>query len=150
MAQGKHKPLTVYPNKKNIKRLMAPMLKLPRGEDYCSAEHISHVLNPTKVNFIHNSPLSLVPSFARHNNTINIDNLVIEHKIAKLKTANILVHALNIIETGCPTTKLIIHRYFIITSFFYKIAKFFSMPIFRSMFTVYMLSMTNSTKIKLN
>ena len=51
VAQGKQKPLKVHPNKKKIKLLMAPVLRLLRGKDYCSAEHISHVLNPTKVNF---------------------------------------------------------------------------------------------------
>lgn len=33
-------------------------------------------------------------------------NLAIKHKIAKLKTANILVHEYNVIETGCATAKL--------------------------------------------
>ena len=62
VAQGKQKPLKVHPNKKKIQRLMAPVLRLLRGKDYCSAEHISHVLNPTKVNFrVINYWCSLLP-----------------------------------------------------------------------------------------
>ena len=52
VAQGKREPLTVCPNKKNKKRFISRVLRLLVGEDYCSAEHISHVLNPTKVNFV--------------------------------------------------------------------------------------------------
>lgn len=41
------KNLTVYPNKTS--KLVSPIIRLLRGENYTSSEHISHVLNPTKV-----------------------------------------------------------------------------------------------------
>ena len=42
--------LTVQPHKDLISsKLLSPVIRLLRGENYTSAEHISHVLNPTKV-----------------------------------------------------------------------------------------------------
>ena len=44
------KSLTVYPHKDLINsKLIAPVMRLLRGENYTSAKHISQVLNPTKV-----------------------------------------------------------------------------------------------------
>ena len=47
------KNLTVYPHKELVNsKLISPVVRLLRGENYTSPEHISHVLNPTKV-YIH-------------------------------------------------------------------------------------------------
>ena len=44
------KNLTVYPHKELINsKIISPVMRLLRGENYTSPEHISHVLNPTKV-----------------------------------------------------------------------------------------------------
>ena len=46
----KDKQLDVKPYKNRVRRFFAPLMKLMRGEDYCSAKHIANVLNPVKVN----------------------------------------------------------------------------------------------------
>ena len=48
---------------------------------------------------------------------IEYGDLAIEHKITKLKTANILAHMHYIIVMGCTTAKLKIRQYFIISVF---------------------------------
>ena len=48
---------------------------------------------------------------------INFGDLALEHKITKLKTANIFAHMYHIIEMGHATTKLKIRQYFIFAGF---------------------------------
>ena len=43
------KQLKVKPYKGHVKRFVAPIMRLLRGENYSSAEHIANVLNPVKV-----------------------------------------------------------------------------------------------------
>ena len=60
----------------------------------------------------------IVLKYRKHRNIGGTFNLVIEHKITKLKTIKILAHSHNIIDTGRATAILKIHKYFIIASFF--------------------------------
>ena len=55
--------------------------------------------------------------------TFKFGDLAIEHKIAKLKTANILAYVHNIIETRYATAKLKLCQYFYLVGFD-EIAKF--------------------------
>ena len=55
--------------------------------------------------------------YRKHRNIGSTFNVAIEHKIAKLKTANILVYMCNVIETGYATAKLKIRQYFIVGGF---------------------------------
>ena len=56
------KSLTVYPHKDLINsKLIAPVMRLLRGENYTSAEHISQVLNLTKVLLHHGNNTIATP-----------------------------------------------------------------------------------------
>ena len=43
------KRLKVKPYKGQVQRLIAPIMRLLRGENYSSAQHITNMLNPVKV-----------------------------------------------------------------------------------------------------
>ena len=47
------KRLKVKPYKGQVQRLIAPIMRLLRGENYSSAQHIANMLNPVKVNTQH-------------------------------------------------------------------------------------------------
>ena len=49
---NKEKQLEVKPYKGHVKKFFSPIMRLMRGENYCSAEHIANVLNPVKVYII--------------------------------------------------------------------------------------------------
>jgi hypothetical protein len=48
----KEKQPEIKPYKNRVKRFFAPIMKLMRGENYCSAKHIANVLNPVKVKLL--------------------------------------------------------------------------------------------------
>ena len=49
------KRLKVKPYKGQVQRLIAPIMRLLRGENYSSAQHIANMLNPVKVYITHDT-----------------------------------------------------------------------------------------------
>ena len=74
------KRLKVKPYKGQIQRLIAPIMRLLRGENYSSAQHIANMLNPVKVT-------------TQHNNYYNIHHKVLPrvHVLGKVRSSCMLV-----------------------------------------------------------